>query len=139
MEIKAKMEDKLENMIHAFIEGYYNKMYNEQAWNNINEIADKLTKELELNFIFRIETWAADDRIDLVFEFLQEKKRSCRRYEGIGHIQGGYGVEALRMDKDFFLKYLRKLFFLGVYDFQFEDSKRIITITHDGDLKIIFK
>ncbi len=139
MEIK-ELQEKIYKFEKEILGSGLKDFKKEENVKKVEEIAKELIDLLEYNFIFRFEKFYSDGNIDIVGSFLKNKKRTIRKYEGQGFFWGeAYGIEALHMDKDFFMRYLKELFFPCFFDYQLEDSKKIIILTHDGDLKVKLK
>jgi len=97
------------------------------------ETAKLIMKLLKWEFSLKIENFVQTDKHSEIFKFLSEKKRTARIYEASICLPG---VEAPKMDKDFFIKYHKKLFPLLSENIEFKDEKITIFISHDGDLWI---
>lgn len=97
------------------------------------EIAELIMKLLEWKFLLKIEDFIPTNTHSKIFKFLIQKNRTSREYEGHNMMSG---VEAPNMDRDFFIKYSDKLFFPFESDYIFEDSKKTITLDHDGGFYI---
>jgi hypothetical protein len=108
----------------------------EEVSKDLKEIAIKLVSLLKKEFTLKIETYE-DGNINDLYEFCKEKGIKCEIYKGKGFFWGdAYGLEIFSIDKKTFSDNLGKLFMLKFMDFQFLDSESIITITHDGDVRI---
>jgi|WetSurMetagenome_2_1015567.scaffolds.fasta_scaffold162150_2 hypothetical protein len=106
----------------------------------LKKIAKEIIDLLEEKFSIKIETYCSDGNITNKFNFLKKENKNPKEYEGQGFFWGeAYGVEVNNISKEFFMSNLKDLFYLFFHDYQFEDAKKIITITHDGDLTIKVK
>jgi len=129
MEIK-----ELQTKIYEFEKKYRNEedLKKQKTQEEIKKIAEDLMKLLEDNFILRAEKYYNDGTTNEISKII-----GGELYNGEGFFwEEAYGLKVLTMNKKEFMNKLNKIFFLGFMDYQFEDSKRIIILTHDGDLDI---
>jgi len=129
MEIK-----ELQEKIYEFEKKHRDErdLEKQETQEEIKVIAEQLMKLLEDNFIFRAEKYYNDGVIEEISEVI-----GGETYEGKGFFwEEAYGLKVLTLNKKEFMKNLKKIFFLGFMDYQFENSKKIITLTHDGDLMV---
>ena len=127
--------EKLQNRIYEFEKKHRSStaFQKEEAQKELREIAKEITELLEDNFILKIESYDDFGETNKILGLINNSKK----YHGKGFFWGeAYGLETPMINKSFFINNSDKIFLLFFLDYQFEDSKKIITITHDGDLKI---
>ena len=96
----------------------------------VPEIAQEIMKLIKTwEFKLVIKWMFHEGQAEPIFNFLKNKKRTCRL---ILDNKDQYSIEAPIMDRDFFLKYIKEIFFPQDYMYTFENPHMKIEIFEGG-------